>query len=204
MGQERKILQESLSISQRLDDFQSIGSSYGRLGWFHLDKGEYAKAREFFEKAYEVYEKHEAKLNKMWSSTWLIRANIELGEFEKAKKLIDNTHKFAHEVKDKLLIAIVDALRAMLFRAQKKWKQSIEHFEKSLQEHEALNARRWDVYGFAKLVLYEYARVYLERDKKGDREKALNLFNQALKIFQKLGAKKDIEKITAKKKLLTT
>jgi len=199
-----KYYKESLGTSQRLDDFQMTGASYMRLGWFHLDKGEYAKAREFYEKAYEVYEKHEAKLNKMWSSTWLIRANIELGEIEKAKNLIDNLHKFAHEVKDKLLIAIVDALRAMLFRAQKKWKQSIEHFEKSLQEHEALGARRWFVYGFAKLVLYEYARVYLERDKKGDREKALNLFNQALEIFQKLGAKKDIEKITAKKKLLTT
>ena len=42
-----------------------------------------------------------------------------------------------------------------------------------------------------------------ERDQKGDREKAHNLLNQALEIFQRIGAKKEIEKIIAKKKLLT-
>ena len=43
-------------------------------------------------------------------------------------------------------------------------------------------------------VLYEYAQMYLERDQDGDREKADKLLNQAMKIFQKMGAKKDIEK----------
>jgi len=97
----------------------------------------------------------------------------------------------------------VDVLRAMLFRAQKKWEESVELFEKGLQEFEDLDARRWDSYTFAKMVLCEYARAYLERDQEGDREKAHNLLNQALEIFQKIGAKKDIEKIVAKKKLLT-
>ncbi len=36
--------------------------------------------------------------------------------------------------------------------------------------------------------------MYLERDQAGDREKAHELLNQALEIFQKIGAKKDIEK----------
>jgi len=43
----------------------------------------------------------------------------------------------------------------------------------------------------------------LEIDQEGDREKAYNLLNQALEIFQKMDAKKEIEKIIAKKKLLT-
>jgi len=38
----------------------------------------------------------------------------------------------------------------------------------------------------------------LERDQEGDREKAHNLLNQALEIFQKMGAKKDIEKTKSK------
>jgi hypothetical protein len=45
--------------------------------------------------------------------------------------------------------------------------------------------------------------MYLERDEEGDREKAHNFLNQALEMFQKIGAEKDIEKIIAKKKLLT-
>ena len=90
----------------------------------------------------------------------------------------------------------------MLLRAEKKWDESVDHFETILKEWETLDARRWDIYRFGGF-LYEYARVYLERDKKGDRENANNLLNQALEIFQKVGAKKDIENIIAKKKLLT-
>jgi len=194
---------EAMSISQRLDDFQSIASSCGRLGWLHFDKGEYTTARELFVRSIEVCELHGAKGLQMSLSQYLIYTYIELGEIEKVENLIDNLQKFAVEVEDKELTAGADALRAMLFRAQKKWKEAIEYFEKSLQEFEALNARRWNVYIFAKVVLCEYARVYLERDQEGDREKAHNLLNQALEIFQKMGAKKEIERIIAKKKLLT-
>jgi tetratricopeptide (TPR) repeat protein len=194
---------EALSISQGLDDFQSIASVHYWLGWSHFLKEEYVEARELFEKATEVVKKHGAKLTQMWGSLYLAWTYIELGEIEKAIDLIDEPHEFALEVKHKNLIAWADVLRAMLFRAQKKWQESIEQFEKSLQEFEALGARQWDVYIFAKLVLYEYARVYLERDQEGDREKAHNLLNQALEIFQKMGAKKDIENIIAKKKLLS-
>ena len=194
---------EALSISQKLDDFQSIAFACGLLGVFHFERGEHAKAKEFLEKMYEVLERHGAKAHQMATSQWIIWTYIELGEIEKAKNLIDNMHKYALEVESKSLIATVDALRGMLFRAQKKWAESIEHFEKSLQEHEALTARRWNVYWFAKMVLCEYARAYLERDQEGDKEKAHNLLNQALEIFQKMGAKKDIEKIIAKKRLLT-
>jgi len=194
---------ESFNISQKLDDFQSITSASGHLGWFYFDRGEYAKAREFCEKMYDVCEKHGAKATQMGVSTLVIWEYIELGEIEKAQNLIDDLHKYALEVENKNLIATADVMRAMLFRARKKWQESIEHFEKSLQEFKALGARRWDVYWFAKRVLCEYARAYLERDQEGDREKAHNLLNQALEIFQKMGAKKEIERIIAKKKLLT-
>jgi KaiC/GvpD/RAD55 family RecA-like ATPase len=40
--------------------------------------------------------------------------------------------------------------------------------------------------------------MYLERNQQGDREKAYNLLNQALKMFQKMGARKDIEKTEAR------
>ncbi|MCK4435773.1 tetratricopeptide repeat protein, partial [Candidatus Bathyarchaeota archaeon] len=185
---------ETLSISQKLNRFGAIATSSGYVGWFHFDKGEYVKTREHLEKMYEVWKKAGARYQQISSSRWLTWTYIELGEIEKAKNLVDSLHKFALEVKDKELTATANALRAIQFRAQKKWKESIEYFEKSLQEHEALNARRWNIYWFARMVLCEYARVYLERDQEGDREKAYNLLNEALEIFQKIGAKKEIEK----------
>jgi len=193
---------EALSNSQRLKDLGSIATSLGHLGWLYYDKEEYTKAREFFEKWYDIVGKAGAKISQMWSSMFVVFAYAELGEIEKAKNLVDNLRKFAFEVEDNWLIACADNAGAMVFRAQKKWKESIELFEKTLQEYEALNTRRWDIYIFARF-LCDYAQVYLERGQEGDREKAFNLLNQALELFQKLDAKKEIERIIAKKKLLT-
>jgi tetratricopeptide (TPR) repeat protein len=130
-------------------------------------------------------------------------ALVELGEIEKASNLVGIVHKFALEVKDRMLIAMAEALNGMVLRAQKRWEESVEHFEKSLREAEALDMRHRNVYFLAKMFLSEYARVYLERNQEGDREKAYNLLNQALEIFEKMGARKEIENIIAKKKLLT-
>jgi predicted ATPase/tRNA A-37 threonylcarbamoyl transferase component Bud32 len=194
---------EALNCAQKAKDNQQLGNSYVCLGWLYAQKGEYVKAREQFEKALEMCEKTGAKYYQALTTQYATSTYIELGGIEKATNLLETMLEFAIESEDNLLIANADALRAMLFRAQKKWEQSIEHFEKSLKELEALGARQWNVYWLAKMVLYEYARVYLERDQEGDREKAHNLLNQALEIFQKMGAKKEIERIIAKKKLLT-
>jgi KaiC/GvpD/RAD55 family RecA-like ATPase len=149
---------------------------------------------------FEIDEKKGAKAYQMgnYRSMHCAMNYIELGEIDKARTLLDDLHKYAHQKQDKQLIANEDAARAMLLRAERKWNESIELFERSLQEYEALNARRWNVYWLAKCILYEYARAYLERDQPGDKEKADNLLSQALEIYRKIGAKKDIEKVEAR------
>ena len=166
-------------------------------------QGEYVKAVEWFEKLSAHLEKIGAERDLPELFPWLISAYIELGEIDKADNQIGILRKSAVETADEELIATLNTLKAMVLRAQKKWDESIKLFEKSLQEWEALDVRKWNVYFFARMVLCEYAQVYLERDQEGDREKAHSLLNQALEIFQKIGAKKDIEKVIAKKKLLT-
>ncbi len=194
--------EEALTISQKTNNVDSITTSYGNLGLLYFEKGEYSKAIELFEKIFEIYEKTGAKYQQMKSFRYLIWTYIELGEIEKASNLIESLHTFVTEAQDRELMIVAEVLSAMRFRRQKKWEESIKHFEKSCQQLESLNARRWNVYDLAE-TLYEYARVYLERDQEGDREKAHTLLNQALELFQKMDAKKDIEKIIAKKSLLT-
>jgi tetratricopeptide (TPR) repeat protein len=191
-------LKEALSISQKINNTQQISNSYGNLGWSYFDMGDYAKAKECFDKQSEIYEKTGQKAGQVFSYQWIAMNYVELGETDKARTVLDDMHKFAHEKQDKQLIANEDAARAMLLRSEKKWSESIELFEKSLGEYEALGARKWNVYFLAKYVLYEYARAYLERNKPGDKEKARNLLSQALEIHQKMSAKKDIEKVEAK------
>jgi len=193
---------EAVSISKGLDDFQAILVAFVSLGWLHYRRGDYAEARELMEKGQETVEKHGVKMRE--TVQWITRNYVELGELEKAKSLIDSLQEFALEAKHRNFVAHVYALRGAFLRAQRKWEESIEQFEKSLQEFEALGARQWNVYNLADYVLYENARVYLERNREGDREKALSLLGQALEIFQKMGAKKDVEKVEAKIALIET
>jgi tetratricopeptide (TPR) repeat protein len=197
-----KCLKEALNIAQGLKDIQAIDVSHGNLSNFYRDTYEYAKAKELLEKGYEVFRKAGSEIGQWWYSYWINDARIELGEIEEALSQINNLYNSAPEVeaktRNKYTTALAKRLKAKLLRAQKKSEESIEYFEKSLQDFEALNAKRWNVYYYAKLVLSEYAQVYLERDQKGDKEKARDLLNQALEIFQKMGAKKDIEKVEAK------
>jgi predicted ATPase/tRNA A-37 threonylcarbamoyl transferase component Bud32 len=194
----------AMEQSQKMNEFQQIAGSHYNFGLLYLDKGEYALAKESFEEAVKACKKAGDKADAILTSIDLVPTLVELSEFEEAQNLIGSLQKLAQETEEKALIGLEKALRAMLLRAQKKWEESIELFENAVNELEAINLRMWEAYYFAKWVLCEYARVYLERNQEGDREKADKLLNQALEMFQKMGAKKDIEKILAKKKLLTS
>jgi tetratricopeptide (TPR) repeat protein len=197
-------LKEALSISLGISNTQQIANSYGFLGWSHYDRGEYVQAKECFEKMLQVEEKTGKTSEQISDYQWVAMNYIALGEIDEARTLINDLHKFAHEKENKQLIADADAAKAMLLRAENKWNESIEFFEKSLQEYEVLGARQWNLFWLVKNVLYPYGRVYLERDQSGDREKARDLLNQALEIFQKLDAKRDVEKTASLLKTLDT
>jgi tetratricopeptide (TPR) repeat protein/KaiC/GvpD/RAD55 family RecA-like ATPase len=178
------------------DEFIVKVTSLNCIGLLHFAREEYAKARECFEEAVKLWEKFRGgKI--AYNVELLIMTCIELGEVEKANNLLDSLQKFALETDEKYYKTFGMGLRAMLLRAQKKYPESIELFEKTLKEWESIRANIWDAYWFAK-GLFEYARAYLERDEEGDREKALDLLNRALEMFQRMGAKKDVEKVEAR------
>jgi len=188
-------LKEALNLAQKAQNDMRVAYTLWTIGWFYgFQKEEFVKAKEQFEKALEIYERTGAESSARFMKEVLIWACIELGEIEKAKNLLDKLPKSSSKVRrDYWVLASENWLWGTLFRAQKNWTESIKFFEKWLQEFEAFGARRWNVYWFA-VYLCEYACVYLDRDQEGDRKRAHDLLDQALGIFQKMGAKRDIEK----------
>jgi len=186
---------ESLLISQKLDLFRQIASSTYNLGILYgIYRGEYAKAEEFLEKAVAKHEKAEAKYNEIWLSGALAWIYIESGKLQEADQLLNKIETFLKEhVDDTYLEAFEEILKGMYFRAQKKWEESVEHFERT-REYWCTYVKRWIIFIFAKVYLDEYARVYIERNQEGDREKALGLLTESLEIYKKLGAKKEVER----------
>jgi predicted ATPase len=175
-------------------------SNLGCFGQLHFHRGEYGKARECFEEAVKLWEKNTGgRINYYWYYWvgFLAWTYIELNELEKAKNLLDSQQKFILETGEERLDMHLQALRAMLLRAQKKYDESIELFNETLRKWESIGGNVWCAYWFARWPLFEHARTYVERNQQGDREKAVNLLNRALEMFQKMGAKKDVEKTLA-------
>jgi len=197
---------QALDIAERTHDQMFLLSVNSLLGRLCCEKEEYGKAEEFLRKAFEVAEKFGGKtrcpVQLFWWGfvpyIWLSELYLKTGEFKKAKDLADEAYEAAVKSKSRLYMAMADRLKGMLFSHEKDWESSIEFFEKSKGEFEAMDA-------LPELIqtLYEYGLTYLQRNQEGDREKAHSLLDQALEISQKIGAKKWIEKIIAKKKLLT-
>jgi len=196
-------LREALDIAKKVKEYQSSGAAASWLGHLFMEMEDYVEAEKYFNESNEIYEKAGdtgAQLTESFLD--ISRLYLKKGEIEKAKELIEKIYEYAIRTKSKLIIANAEWWKAMLFREQKNWEQSIQHFEKSLQGYKSLNAQKWYVSWFAEF-LYEYGLMYLDRNEEGDKERAYSLLNQALEIYQKMDAKKKIEKILAKKKLLT-
>jgi tetratricopeptide (TPR) repeat protein/KaiC/GvpD/RAD55 family RecA-like ATPase len=199
-----KILNEAVATAQKTNDTMAVALAWSHLGGLGMHREKYDKAREFGEKAYRLNEKAGNKIGQAGYLPLIIQASIDLGELEKAESQIDSLLQLAQEMKSQYHLALAYQKRAMLLHAQKRYDESIECFEKVLQEQEAFNSKKWDVVYFARFLLWAHARVYIDRNQEGDKQKAIDLLNQALEIFQKMHAKKDIEKVKAQITYLQT
>ncbi len=196
-------LQEALNIGRKIGEYQFSAEATLRLGELFTEMGDYDQAEKYLQESNKLYESAGDTSDQLRSTyPSLAKLYLKTGHVEKAQELIDLIQKSVTETMGKLILPYTEMLRAMLFREQEEWDQSIQCFEKSLQGYKSLDAQKWYAIGFAEL-LYEYGLVYLQRNREGDREKAYSLLDQALAMYQKMEAQKKIENIIAKKKLLT-
>jgi KaiC/GvpD/RAD55 family RecA-like ATPase len=164
----------------------------------------YEEAERYLNESNSIYEKAGDKDNQITVSFSLLSTlYLKRREMDKAKELIEKVYEYATRTRNRLVTCDAELLKAMLFREQKKWELSIQHFEKSLQEAKALDVPKWNVFEYAE-ILYEYGLMYLERNREDDRETAFSPLNQALGIYQHIGAKKRIEKVISKMTYMKT
>jgi predicted ATPase len=196
-------LMEAADIAKKSEEYQAYGNATIILGELYMEMEDYAEAEKYLKESSSTWTKAKDTSSQFVELFPLLsKLHLKKGEIKEAEELIEKIHEYATKTKSRSLKAEAEMLKAMLFREQKKWEQSMQHFEKSLHEYKSLNAQKWFVYKFAEL-LYEYGLMYLERNEEGDREKAYSLLNQALAMYQRMDAKKKIEKVIAKKKFLT-
>jgi len=196
-------LKESYDLARKTGYYQFLGYSTWFLGELLLESEDYAGAEEYLKESSSIWENAgDIDVQHIHVLPDLARVYLIRDEIKEAEELIEKCYEYAERTRNRRGIALAEMLKGILFKHQKNWEQSVQHFEKSLHEHKSLGADKWWVYHFADL-LYEYGLTYLERNEEGDKERAYSLLDQAMAIFEKLGLRQRIERIIAKKKLLT-
>ena len=196
--QSLQYLREGYGIAKKTKEYQTIAESASMLGELLIEIEQYSEAEKYLNEGNSTYEKAGNTVYQSFMTLpFIARLHLKRGEIEKAKGSIERISEIAAKEKFRVGILIAEMLKGMLFKEQRNWEQSTQHFERSLSECKSLNAQKWYVHRYAD-SLYEYGSMYLERDKGDDREKARDLLNQTLEMFQKMGAKKEIEKVEAK------
>jgi len=196
-------LKECYDLARKAGYYQFLGYSTGWLGLLLLESEDYAGAERYLKESSSIWENAgDVDAQHIEVLPYLARVYLMRDEIKEAEKLIEKCYGYAERTGNGRGIALGEMLKGIYFRLQKNWEQSVQHFEKSLEEHKSLGTDKWWLHFFADL-LYEYGLAYLERNEEGDKERAYSLLDRALAIFEKLGLRQRTEKIIAKKKLLT-
>ena len=80
----------------------------------------------------------------------------------------------------------------ILFVAEKRWEKASAAFHQAIEIH-----RRYCLPYYEARALFEWAQMHLARQRVGDRKRAVELLDNSLTIFQRIQAKKMVQKVQA-------
>ena len=96
------------------------------------------------------------------------------------------------------LAAEVHLAEGIVTTAEKKWQEAEEAFKKALEIH-----RQYPFPYYEAKCRFEWGQMYVSRNGPADRERGMQLLDEALAIYQKIQSKKMVEKLLAQKQVLT-
>jgi tetratricopeptide (TPR) repeat protein len=194
----RQVLEEALSLHDDRHNTVAVKAFYFALGSLTLEEGNFPKAEELLLKSLEICRNGGNVLFELWVLPVLAELYLKMGQPDKAAEYVDRGFELMKPEQNWYgLPAPIYMAKGMLATARKNWDTATDSFDKAIQIDRQYQLP-WDE---AK-TLYERGLMYLARGGKGDREKAHEDLDEALAIFQKVGAKKDAEKALRKKEML--
>jgi len=190
-------LESSIRAHQDIN-VAAVGACSLALGILNLELGDYPKAEELLLKSLGICRKGGNVLFELWVLPVLAELYLKMSQPQKAAEYVDRGFGLLKPDQNWYgLPAPLYLAKGMLATARQDWGTAPESFDKAIQINRQYQLP-WDE---AK-TLYERGLMHLAHGRKGDREKAHEDLDEALAIFQKVGAKKDVEKVLRKKEML--
>ena len=194
----REYLEGAIAVHKDRNNLAAVNACSFALGSLSLEQGDFPKAEELLLKSLEICRNGGNVLFELWVLPVLAELHLKTGQADKAAEYVYSGFELMKPDQNWYgLPTPIFMAKGMLATAQKDWDAATNSFSKATEINRQYQLP-WDE---AK-IFYERGLMYLARGDKGDRDKAHQDLDEALAIFQKVGAKKDVEKVLRKKEML--
>jgi tetratricopeptide (TPR) repeat protein len=128
----------------------------------------------------------------------LAELNVLDGRLDEARSHLKSAHEIFFNGEDwRGLAAEVHHAEGILATAQGRWQEAEAAFQKAVEIN-----RQYHLPYYEARSLMEWGEMRLSRNGPDDRERGMTLLDEALATFQRIQAKKMVEKALARKELL--
>ena len=194
----RHYLEGAIAVHKDRKNLAAVNACSFALGSLNMEEEDFPKAEELLLKSLGICQNGGNILFELWVLPVLAEVYLKTGQPDKAAEYADRGFELMKPDQNWYgLPAPMYLARGMLAAAQKDWGTATGSFDKAIEINRQYQLP-WDE---AK-TLYERGLMYLARGGKGDRDKAHEALDEALAIFQKVGARKDVEKVLREKDML--
>ncbi len=194
----REYLEWAIPVHQNRNNFAALGACAFTLGNLEMEQKNFAKAEKFLLESLDICRKGGNVIFELWILPVLCELYLKMRQPEKAAGYVDRGFELLKPDQNWYgLPTPIYMAKGMLATQKQDWKTATEFFEKAIH----LNRQYQLPWDEAK-AFYELGMMFLGRERAGDRESAREKFDCSLEIFERIGAKKDVEKVLSKKELL--
>jgi tetratricopeptide (TPR) repeat protein len=198
-----KFMERSKEICEENEDLYGTAYCLNSLGYLNLNKRDYDRTINCYKKSLVINEKigsQRLMANAYWGVS---EAYFQKKNLEKAKDYSNLAFNLYEKIGAKDSIAFPMKVFGMIYREQKKWKESIESFEKAIKNIMVVQDEMIISPTIFELGLTHFEFGLMWKDK-GDSERAKEHLNKALDVFEKLKYKRYIGEVKTNLKSLQT
>lgn len=173
---ERKTLDRSLAIAQRLDRSSLRAEALQRLAVFHLSSGDQLKAVEHYDRAIELWRSQNDRRSEAYLLASAAKVYNNLGEKEKALAYLERALKLYQDLGDRFREAYTLNDLAAIHENPEEKQKALAYFKRTRD----LRREKGDRAGEAE-TLKEIIALYVSM---GERREALDYYHQALALYR--------------------
>ncbi len=191
-------LDKAIPFHETRKNFSAVGSCLFVLGSLNMEQGNVDQAEELLTRSLDICRNGGNVLFELWVLPVLVELYLKKKQSSKAEECVERGFDLLKPEQNWYgLPAGMYLAKGILAGTLKNWDEAESCFEQAIQINRQFEMP-WDE---AK-VLFEWGLTHAERQETSDRQKAQEKLDKAQKLFEQVGARHDIAKVTALKERL--